>query len=539
MVKKKTPSTTSSVTAAAANTQDINNIDNSNQHDDWKDDDPAQKYNKAPIMTSLLTHWKGAKAFGKAQAQVLVVLVIAYIGNNWPHSYHRNDNHDPSMFWIMNGAILVAALATMKHDPNASARGVQLLSRAQTEEWKGWMQWAFIMVRTNTNTNTHKTERLLSLVKVTHLNFIVSLLLQYHYYRMYSVYNEIRVFVSAYVWMTGFGNFLYFDKKKDFSLERAISMWLRINYFPLLLSWSINVPLELYYVVPLHTAGFFITMATCFVANHLLPTQWTPTKKNLTAIFLCLLAHILFYETSAVDVLKYFGDGKEYHFRFQSDKYTAWVGILSGFAWFKFKEFMQWCYNVEQQAWQQQLAMWGQRLLGVLLMYLWYALFGHINDKFVYNPVHPYIFWVPIAGWLMVRNSSKYLTELHAGALEFFGRITLETYVLQFHVFMCNKVQHIPVVIPGAGADGSWALKTLNMLVCGVLFVALAFWARQITVETQTSVTELVGLLWRGPPPPPVDDDQSTKLVVGDTGSRNGKDDVELASSPGKIDQAA
>lgn len=46
----------------------------------------------------------------------------------------------------------------------------QLLSRAQTEEWKGWMQFAFIM---------------------------------YHYYRAYSVYNVIRVFVSAYVWMTG------------------------------------------------------------------------------------------------------------------------------------------------------------------------------------------------------------------------------------------------------------------------------------------------------------------------------------------------
>ena len=46
-------------------------------------------------------------------------------------------------------------------------RGVQLLSRAQTEEWKGWMQFAFIM---------------------------------YHYYRMYSAYNEIRCFVSAYVW---------------------------------------------------------------------------------------------------------------------------------------------------------------------------------------------------------------------------------------------------------------------------------------------------------------------------------------------------
>jgi 10 TM Acyl Transferase domain found in Cas1p len=46
---------------------------------------------------------------------------------------------------------------------------------------------------------------------------------------MYSVYNEIRVFVSAYVWMTGFGNFLYFDKSQDFTLERAVSMWIRIK----------------------------------------------------------------------------------------------------------------------------------------------------------------------------------------------------------------------------------------------------------------------------------------------------------------------
>jgi hypothetical protein len=33
----------------------------------------------------------------------------------------------------------------------------------------------------------------------------------------------------------------------------------------------------------------------------------------------------------------------------------------------------------------------------------------------------------------MIRNSSKYLCELHSEALEFFGKITLETYVLQFH----------------------------------------------------------------------------------------------------------
>jgi uncharacterized integral membrane protein len=365
------------------------------------------------------------------------------------------------MFWVMNACLLVAAAFTMKHDTTVSSRGIQLLSRAQTEEWKGWMQWAFIM---------------------------------YHYYRIYYVYNEIRVFVSAYVWMTGFGNFLYFDKKQDFSLERMVSMWVRINYFPLLLSLFLDVPLELYYVVPLHTAGFFITLVTCYLATQFKTrcsmNYW---HANGWSIMICFLVHVIFYETSLVDSLNYFSH--EYHFRFQADKYTALVGICSGFVWKQFHEYMQKVYLTEPGATQsanQVLVMWGQRAAGVFLIWLWYYGFGYNPDKYTYNPVHPYIFWIPIAGWLMLRNSSKYLTELHAGAMEFFGRITLETYVLQFHVFMCKNVQHIPVVLPGADANGPLWLKTANMLLCGCVFVPLAAWARKVTVATQTSVVELI-----------------------------------------------
>jgi len=410
---------------------------------------------------SFLQQWKSRKEFVMAQVQVAVILVIAYIGNNWPVSYPRNDNHDPTMFWVMNGGLFIAFLATLKHDKEASSRGVQLLSRPQTEEWKGWMQWAFIM---------------------------------YHYYRVYYVYNEIRLFVSAYVWMTGFGNFLYFDKKQDFSVERMVSMWLRINYFPLLLSLCLTVPLELYYVVPLHTAGFFITMATCYIAHLFKNKGMGYWKANGLAIAIALLVHIIFYETKCVDFLLLFG--KEYHFRFQADKYSAWIGILSAMFWCKFKEYMQWAYAPHADGTPpsstQLAAMWLQRLAGVFLLFLWYYAFGYMSDKFLYNPVHPYIFWMPLAGWLLIRNSSKYLCELHSTALEFLGRITLETYVLQFHVFMSHNVQHIPVILPGAGSDGPWFLKFANMLVCGGLFVPLALWARKVTIATQHSLTEFV-----------------------------------------------
>jgi 10 TM Acyl Transferase domain found in Cas1p len=99
------------------------------------------------FVNTVQKRWKGRDEFLSAQGQVAVVLIIAYIGNNWEPSYPRNDNHSMPMFWAMNGLILIVALATMKHDPDGSARGIQLLSRSQTEEWKGWMQWAFIMVR--------------------------------------------------------------------------------------------------------------------------------------------------------------------------------------------------------------------------------------------------------------------------------------------------------------------------------------------------------------------------------------------------------
>jgi N-acetylneuraminate 9-O-acetyltransferase len=46
------------------------------------------------------------------------------------------------------------------------------------------------------------------------------LFLMYHYFAASEIYNAIRVFIACYVWMTGFGNFSYYYKKKDFSIAR-------------------------------------------------------------------------------------------------------------------------------------------------------------------------------------------------------------------------------------------------------------------------------------------------------------------------------
>ena len=105
-----------------------------------------QKADQFLSKSPLLQQWKSRRPFLQAQGQVLMVLVVALIVNNWPVSYPRENNHSDFMFWTMTLAMIGAAFYTLKHEKGRSNR-VQLLSRAQTEEWKGWMQFVFIMVR--------------------------------------------------------------------------------------------------------------------------------------------------------------------------------------------------------------------------------------------------------------------------------------------------------------------------------------------------------------------------------------------------------
>ena len=166
-------------------------------------------------------------------------------------------------------------------------------------------------------------------------------------------------------------------------------------------------------------------------------------KSRTLAIGISLIAHILFYETPAVDVLLLFS--KEIHFRFQADKYSAWMGMAAGLLWGKIGEYMQWAHGFDNDA-RRTKASIVQFSVGVALIAFWYGMFGSIADKFTYNPVHPYVFVFAVIGWLMIRNCTRYLTECHSSMLEFLGRNTLETYVLQFHLFMTHNVQYMQVV---------------------------------------------------------------------------------------------
>eukprot|EP00887_Chlorella_sp_A99_P001183 scaffold14.g1183.t1 len=147
------------------------------------------------------------------------------------------------------------------------ARAPVLLHRTQTEEWKGWMQARAGGGGTGRRTCVRVCVYVMGWGR-TCVRVCVSwggvLFLLYHYYNAKEIYNAIRVFIAAYVWMTGFGNFAYYHKTSDFSLGRFCQMMWRLNFLVLFCCLALNNSYMLYYICPMHTLFTIMVYAGAF-----------------------------------------------------------------------------------------------------------------------------------------------------------------------------------------------------------------------------------------------------------------------------------
>lgn len=343
----------------------------------------------------------------------------------------------------------------------------KILNREQTEEWKGWMQVMFVW---------------------------------YHYFKAAETYNAIRVFIAAYVWMTGFGNFSFFWVRRDFSLYRVLKMLFRLNFLVVITCLVVRNEYMLYYICPMHT--FWFLSVYCFMK---LLNTWNEDPKKMTVKFMIyFLLVFLMFDVPGVGyvvfkplsfILSYENSLHEWMFRAGLDHYATLLGMLCAYFHPNFERLMR--YLDEKSSAKRIAIRCGIASVCLTAFALWVRYIFAL-EKYEYNKLHPYFSFVPLLSYIFLRNVLPVFRKYYFYMFTWLGKVTLETYISQLHIYLQGNAKFLISFFPG--------YPLLNFAFASVLYLFLSYQLFHLTVDISSFLipkdynslmkTLAIGIVW-------------------------------------------
>ncbi|KPM44995.1 hypothetical protein AK830_g1514 [Neonectria ditissima] len=364
------------------------------------------------------------------------------------------------------------------------------LSRDQTEEWKGWMQF---------------------------------LILVYHWTaasRSPTIYITIRLLVAAYLFQTGYGHTTFFLVKKDFSFKRVASVLLRLNLLACSLAYFMNTDYMFYYFSPLVSFWFLVVYATLAVGhrrfNDNVQLVLVKICVSVVVVALIVLGSPMTRWTFALLrlVFNIQWSLQEWEYRVALDLFVVYVGMLAAIA------------NLKTDALHLVLRC-AMALVGVMIIWgYWFSCSTKLDSMGDYRLWHPYISFAPILAFIAIRNVASPFRNYYSKAMAWLGRCSLETYTLQFHLFLAADTEGI-LLLPFTG-DGSLRDRGRSL----IFIVPVFLWVSSLTATATGNLVNMI--LSTAPPPEPVSEIQLSDLVEkeGDEGSETDSENVPFLDDP-------
>lgn len=369
-----------------------------------------------PVLYHLQTQGRLNKSYIPSEPILAALIAFGWI---LVYAYYTDRTHlfgkeqkqfSLEQFWFLVALTLLVGWFTTE----TAEKDQPLLSRDQTDEWKGWMQ---------------------------------ILILIYHYLgasKVAWIYNVIRVMVAMYLFMTGFGHTVFFYKKADFGFKRVVAVMVRLNLLNVVLAYTMDTDYLFYYFSPLVSFWFGVVWITMWIKHEKnSDMRFLGAKILISAIVVTILTmtpgilETLFSVLNTVAKIKW--DAVEWRFRVSLDMWIVYVGMIVAIMFVKSAEIKAW------QHWQQARNITVGLSIAIIPLFIIFE--ASLPSKFVYNKWHPYISFLPITAFIVLRNGSQRLRNAHSAGFAFIGRCSLETFILQFHIWLAGDTKGILVIV--------------------------------------------------------------------------------------------
>ncbi|KAH7360631.1 10 TM acyl transferase domain found in Cas1p-domain-containing protein [Rhexocercosporidium sp. MPI-PUGE-AT-0058] len=363
-------------------------------------------------------------------------------------------------------AVVGAFSIRRSKSPTASAKAphdIEFLPREQTDEWKGWMQIIVLIYH-----YTHGSSNL-------------------------GVYQIIRLLIAAYLFMTGYGHTMFFLKSEDYSFKRCSTVLIRLNLLSCVLPYMMRTNYLFYYFAPLVSFWFLIIYFTLKIGH----------SKNSNLMFLfgkiLISAAITTALTKIPGVLEFVGtvlhytcaiswDFSEWRFRSSLDLYIVYIGMI--LAALSLRSFRLESGSIGPKSAIDllvQLTIKFRLLFQAALIALalglppgMWGLLRKSHTKEDYNWWQPFISFIPVLCYVVLRNSLRVFRNYHSTVFAWLGRCSLETYILQYHIWLA------------ADTKGLLRLGLWDSSIETVLLTAVFLWVSWHTSEATHTLTRWI-----------------------------------------------
>ncbi|KAI4477252.1 PREDICTED: CAS1 domain-containing protein 1 [Polistes canadensis] len=373
------------------------------------------------------------------------ILAYFYLCDRTNFFMKENKYYSEFSFWLPLGYILALGLFFTEH----CERGPNALNREQTDEWRGLMQ---------------------AVVLIYHVTGAKNVL---------PIYMYLRLINSAYLFLSGYGHFCYFWQTGDVSLIRFARVMFRYNLLTVTLCLCMNRPYQFYHFVPLVSFWFLVIYFLAWLPPRVYSgslAEYGPrTLLYLALKLLGLVSIITVLYMSEVFFEKVFvtrpwkalfvttdDDIREWWSRWRVDRYSVVWGVTFGAALVA----LQRIDHIPGTALSSVLA------LISLVAYTTFTILCYSVSEC--EEIHSYVAFIPIVGYIVLRNASLALRGKHSVLLAGLGRISLETLVGQGHIWLAADSHGVLVLLP--------RFPVLNLLITSFIFICASHEIHRLTI---------------------------------------------------------